>query len=87
MTNPQSEFGDFEESFQKTTPAEAGGGGGDLIPESVYKVVCSSQDIRGDGKLVDHEIIKSKAESKGLKLFFEILECLSEPGGCERNRQ
>lgn len=74
MTNPQSEFGDFEESFQKTTKAEAGGGGGDLIPESVYKVVCSSQDIRGDGKLVDHEVIKSKQESKGLKLFFEILD-------------
>lgn len=73
MTN-QSEFGDFEESFQKTTKAEAGGGGGDLIPESVYKVVCSQQDIRGDGKLVDHEVIKSKAESKGLKLFFEILD-------------
>lgn len=73
MTNP-SEFGDFEDSFKNTPKAEAGGGGGDLIPEGVYKVVCSQQDIRGDGKLVDHEVIKSKAESKGLKLFLEILD-------------
>jgi len=74
MTNQPNEFGDFEDSFQKTAKAEAGGGGGDLIPESVYRVVCSAQDVRGDGKLVDHEIIKSKQETKGFKLFFEILE-------------
>jgi hypothetical protein len=73
MTN-QSEFGDFEESFQKTQKAEAGGGGGDLIPESVYRVVCSRQDVRGDGVLVDHEVIKSKADSKGVKIFLEILD-------------
>jgi hypothetical protein len=73
MTQP-NEFGDFEDSFKNTPKAEAGGGGGDLIPEGVYKVVCSQQDVRGDGKLVDHEVIKSKAESKGLKLFLEILD-------------
>lgn len=82
MTN-QSEFGDFEESFQKTPKAEAGGGGGDLIPESVYQVVCSRQDVRGDGVLVDHEIIKSKAESKGVKIFLEILSPESVKVGTE----
>lgn len=73
MTN-QSEFGDFEESFQKTQKAEAGGGGGDLIPESVYRGVLSRQDVRGDGVLVDHEVIKSKADSKGVKIFLEIID-------------
>jgi hypothetical protein len=83
MTNPQSEFGDFEESFAKTTKAEAGGGGGDLIPESVYQVVCSRQDVRGDGVLVDHEVIKSKADSKGVKIFLEILSPESVKVGTE----
>ena len=73
MTN-QSEFGDFEESFSKTQKAEAGGGGGDLIPESVYRGVLSRQDVRGDGVLVDHEVIKSKADSKGVKVFLEIID-------------
>jgi len=82
MTNP-SEFGDFEESFKTAPKAEAGGGGADLIPEGVYKVVLSQQDVRGDGKLVDHEIIKSKAESKGLKLFLEILDPETMKAGTE----
>jgi hypothetical protein len=73
MTQP-NEFGDFEDAFKNTPKAEAGGGGGDLIPEGVYKVVCSQQDIKGDGVLVDHDVIKSKTESKGLKLFLEILD-------------
>src|SRR3972149_10270422 len=73
MTQP-NEFGDFEDDFKTAKKAEAGGGGGDLIPEGVYKVVLSQQDVRGDGVLVDHEVIKSKAESKGLKLFLEILD-------------
>lgn len=74
MTNQPGEFSDFEDEFNKAPKAEAGGGGGDLIPEGPYKVVCSQQDVRGDGKLVDFELIKSKTETKGLKLFFEILE-------------
>jgi hypothetical protein len=73
MANP-NEFGDFDDDFKTAKKAEAGGGGGELIPEGLYKVVISQQDIKGDGVLVDHEVIKSKAESKGLKLFLEILD-------------
>jgi len=82
MTN-QSEFGDFEESFSKTQKAEAGGGGGDLIPESVYRGVLSRQDVRGDGVLVDHEVIKSKADSKGVKVFLEIIDPAEVKVGAE----
>lgn len=74
MTQPHSEFGDFEEKFDTTKKAEAGGGGGDLVPEGVYKFVCSHQDVRGDGNAVDFEVIRSKAETKGVKLFCEILD-------------
>jgi len=67
------EFGDFEQDFAKVDKAAAGGGS-DLTPEGVYKVVCSHQDVKGDGKLVDHEVIQSKQMSKGLKIFLEVLE-------------
>jgi hypothetical protein len=73
MTHP-NEFSDFEDEFKNAPKAEPGGGGGDLVPEGVYKIVCSQQDTLGDGKLVDFEVIKSKTDTKGLKLFLEILD-------------
>lgn len=85
MTHPHNEFADFESSFQTANKAEAGGGG-DQLPEGVYKFVCSSQDVRGDGVQVDHEVITSKAGSKGLKLFLEVLDPESVKVGTEAVR-
>ncbi len=75
MTHPgdTSPFGDFEGDFKVAPKAEAGASS-DLIPEGVYKVACSAQDLTGDGKVVDHEIFTANSGTKGFKLFFEILE-------------
>jgi len=73
MTYPENEFGDFENDFQtaeKATPGAATG----LVPDGPYKVVCTSVDVNGDGQAVDHEIVKAKTQTKGLKIFLEILE-------------
>ena len=73
MTNPETEYGDFEEDFKKVDKAEAGAAMGKL-PMGVYKGVCTSVDLEGDGKLVDYESFESTKKTKGFKLFFEILE-------------
>lgn len=78
MTHPgtsgDNEFGDLDDQFKNIPKAEAGIDPGDLLPESVYKVVCSAQDLTGDGKPVDHEVFTANTGTKGFKLFFEILE-------------
>jgi hypothetical protein len=73
MTHPENEFGDFEGDFQNTEKAAQGAAPG-RIPEGIYKVVVCEQDIKGDGKLVDHEVFKANSGTKGFKLFLEILE-------------
>ena len=74
MTHPEnSEFGDFEDEFQKSKKA-APGAGIDRLPEGLYKGVCTSVDMEGDGKLVDHDIFTTGSGTRGFKLFFEILE-------------
>jgi hypothetical protein len=73
-TNEENEFGDLDDRFKAIPKADAGIDPGDLLPEGVYKVVCSAQDLTGDGKPVDHEMITAKTGSKGFKLFFEVLE-------------
>jgi hypothetical protein len=73
-TNEEDLFGDLDDQFKNVPKAEAGIDPGDLLPESVYKVVCSAQDLTGDGKPVDHELFKAKTGTTGFKLFFEVLE-------------
>lgn len=73
-TNEEDMFGDLDDQFKNVPKAEAGIDPGDLLPESVYKVVCSAQDLTGDGKPVDHELFKAKTGTTGFKLFFEVLE-------------
>lgn len=68
-----NEFGDFEDDFKSTEKAVQGAAPG-RVPEGVYKVIISEQDIKGDGKLVDHEVFTANSGAKGLKVIFEIVE-------------
>lgn len=67
------EFDDFEGEFKAAEAAKAGSQVGRL-PEGVYKGVCTTVDLEGDGKLVDKHIFGGGDKSKGLKIFLEILE-------------
>jgi hypothetical protein len=72
MTNPNP-FGDFESDFQKVDKA-APGAVEKLHPTGTYKFVCTTKDLKDDGVLVDHEVFSAKTETKGFKLFCEIVE-------------
>lgn len=73
MTNPSPDFTDFDEEFKKADKAEPGAALGRL-PVGVYKGVCTSVNLEGDGVLVDHESFETGKGTKGFKLFFEILD-------------
>lgn len=73
MVESEPDLSDFDEDFKKADKAQPGASIGRL-PESVYKGVCASVDLEGDGKLIDHEVFETGKGTKGFKLFFEILE-------------
>jgi hypothetical protein len=69
----ESPFSEFEEEFKNTEAAKAGSSVGRL-PEGVYKGVCTTVDLEGDGKMVDKNVFGGGDKTKGLKIFLEILE-------------
>lgn len=75
----ENPFGDFEEDFKNTEKAPPGSAPG-RVPGGTYKFVLTTDDPKGDGVLVDHEIIVgSSTGTKGFKLWAEILEPASVP--------
>jgi hypothetical protein len=75
----ENPFGDFEDDFKSTEKAAPGSAPG-RVPPSTYKFVLTTDDPKGDGNLIDHEILVSNSTgSKGLKIFCEILEPASIP--------
>lgn len=73
MTHPDSPFGDFENDFKNTEKA-APGALERLLPPATYKFVCTTNDPKDDGVLVDHEVFSANTGTKGFKLYCEILE-------------
>ena len=73
MTTPNP-FSDFDEDFQKADAADIPTPG--RVPESTYKFVCTTKEIKKGVETVvaDHEIFVANSGSKGFKLFCEILE-------------
>lgn len=66
-------FEAFDEQFKGIEPA--GKYSQDRVPPAVYQVVCAAMNLKGDGVLVDHEVIdnRPKGGKLGLKIFLEIL--------------
>ena len=64
-------FGDMDEEFGNTKAAEKKGG--PKIPAGTYKVVCVENPFDEAAAGEDHEVFETKANTKGLKIFFEIL--------------
>ena len=71
--DPENPFAEFEDAYKVADPAKAGSSIGRL-PEAVYKGVCTTVDLKGDGVMVDREIFEANSGTKGLKIFLEILE-------------
>jgi len=72
-THPENnEYENFENDFKQSKEAEAGMGVG-AVPDGTYQVVCSKQDLKGDGTQVDHETFEANTGTKGFKIFLEIL--------------
>ena len=70
---PENPFEEFEGEFKSAEKAAAGSSIGRL-PEHIYKGVCTTVDLAGDGVMVDKSIFGGGDKSKGLKIFLEILE-------------
>ena len=70
--NVENPFGELDDC-SKTEKAGQGISSGRL-PPAVYKAVCTSVDLEGDGKLVDHNYFETEGGTKSVKIFFEILE-------------
>ena len=71
--DPENPFGDFEDTAKNTEAAKPGSSPGRL-PPGVYKGVCTTVDLEGDGVLVDKEVFTTNSGTRALKLFLEILE-------------
>ena len=71
--DPENPFDEFEDAAKNTEAARAGSSPGRL-PPGVYKGVCTTVDLEGDGVLVDKEVFTTKSGTKALKIFLEILE-------------
>lgn len=78
MADSNNPFGDFEEDFKAAEKA-APGAMEKLLPETTYKFVCTTKDLKGDGVLADFETFDANTGTKGFKLFCEILEPESVP--------
>jgi hypothetical protein len=75
----ESPFGDFEDDFKSTEKAPPGSTPG-RVPPSTYKFVLTTNDPKGDGQLIDHDVIVgSNTGTKGFKIFCEILDPASVP--------
>lgn len=67
------EFDEFEEESKNVEAAKPGAAIGRL-PAGVYRGVCTTVDLEGDGKQVDKHIFGGGDKTKGMKIFLEILE-------------
>lgn len=69
--DPENPFGELDDlsGVEKAQPAPSSG----RIPPGTYQAVCTSVDLEGDGKLVDHHYFETPNHTKAVKLFWEIL--------------
>lgn len=73
MPTEEEILGQFEGDFQNAQKAEPVSSIG-RIPEGTYKLVLTSVDLAGDGRLVDHDLFDANTGSTGFKVFAEVLE-------------
>lgn len=71
--DPENPFGEFEDVAKSTEAAKPGSSPGRL-PPGVYRGVCTTVDLEGDGVMVDKEVFTTNGGTKALKIFLEILE-------------
>lgn len=69
----ENPFSEFDEEFKNVDAARPGSSIGRL-PEAVYRGVCTTVDLEGDGRMVDREIFTTPTGTKAMKIFLEILE-------------
>jgi len=72
--DPENPFADIECDWEKVEKAKPGMSTGRIPPWPAYKGVCVAFDPKGDGNMVDHELLAPVGKNKGVKISIEILD-------------